>query len=114
MGQLPAADHRSHPASLASLREGPAQPIGSAKLSTATRKRGSQPGSWLWGWELWEEGRAPLEAPFCVRTPGTSPPSGHRDTGLWHFSSCSPGGGKTSLEPTGLASDPGNTQPGRA
>ena len=43
--------------------------------------------------------QAPLEATFSVKTPGTSPLSGHRDTGLWHFSRGSLGGGRTSLEP---------------
>lgn len=49
----------SYPAGGTSHRAGPAQPVSSANLATAKQKTGSQPGSWLWGWELWEEGPGP-------------------------------------------------------
>ena len=89
----------SHPAGGTSHRGGLAQPVNSANLATAKQKTGSQPGSWLWGWELWEEGPGPTGGNFSVKTLGTSPLSGQRDTGLWHFPRGSLGGGRTSLEP---------------
>ena len=60
-GSQGAADPRQLLIPLAAPPTGPgqAQPVSSANLETAKQKTGSQPGSWLWGWELWEEGPGP-------------------------------------------------------
>lgn len=92
-------------------------PTGQGRLSQSALATAELPsGSWRApGFRAGNCGRraqAPLETPFSVGTSETSPLSGQRDTGLWHFFSCFPGRRRTlppTQGPTGLASDPGDT-----
>lgn len=112
-GSQGAADPRQLLIPLAAPPTGPGQPSQSAQPTSKLpgQKTGSQPGSWLWGWELWEEGPGPTGGNLKVSRPQEirSLCLPHTVSGYLQRLS----GGREDLPGTiGLASDPGNTQPG--